>query len=159
MKKPLRVIVGMALLLISCQLSLMAQKANIFEHIKNHEFTDNWIVLQEDDLVRISVKYSDCSDPANGFYPEYLLFKVENKSDTRIHTYWKWNFAYNGKTASKSESDEELVKLTLDGFKSVEGVCSHGSNDKLRLFVREREGRTNSILTDFSVTDFHVFKL
>ena len=69
-------------------------------------------ILYRQTLIRIFVKYSDCSDPENGIYPEYLLFKVENVTASEVHAYWEWSFAYDGRTMSKNDTDEELVKIS-----------------------------------------------
>ena len=116
-------------------------------------------MFQETELIRISVKYSDCSDPDNGVYPESLLFKVENLSARRIHAYWEWSFDYDGINTSKNESDEELVKITMEGFQTIEGDCYDRSLNKFKIYVQDRISTQNSSLTDFSILELNVFEL
>ncbi len=159
MKKTSLLFAGAFMLLISVQLQLFSQSSEIFNQIRNQDFQTEWSEYYQDDVIRISVKYSDCSDPANGIYPEYLLFKVENKTANRIHAYWEWSFDYDGKRMSKNESDEELVKVTLEGKESMEASCSNDENKKLRIYVQDRMRITSSALTNFAVVDLNVFEL
>lgn len=159
MKKTGLLFIGAFLLLISAQLQLFSQSSETFTQIRNQDFQSEWSVYYQDDVIRISMKYSDCSDPANGIYPEYLLFKVDNKTSNRIHAYWEWSFEYDGKKMSKNEGDEELVKVTLEGMESFEASCKNDDNKKLRIYVQDKMRITSSALTDFAVVDLHVFEL
>lgn len=150
---------GVLMLLISAQLPLLSQSSEIFSKIRNQDFQTEWSEYYQDDVIKISVKYSDCSDPANGIYPEYLLFKVDNKSNQRVHAYWEWSFDYDGKKMSKNESDEELVKVTLEGLESLEASCKNDENKKLRIYVQDKMRITSSALTDFAMVELNVFEL
>ena len=159
MKKTGLLLAGTLLLLFSAQMQLFSQSSEIFDQIRNEEFQTEWSVYYQDDVIRISLKYSDCSDPANGIYPEYLLFKIENLTAGRVHAYREWSFDYDGRRMSKNDTDEELVKVTLEGMEILEASCSNDENKKLRIYVQDKMRITSSALTDFALIELNVFEL
>lgn len=138
---------------------LFGQERALFERINNQDFQKEWTVYHEDDLVSIYVKYSDCSDPANGIYPEYLLFKVENKTTQPVKVSWNWAFSYDGRVMSNGASEEEHVTLNLPGFASEEASCGGNDSKRLRLYVQDVHLNSNSVLTTFDFMNLSVVKL
>ena len=100
--------------------------------------------------------YVDCSDPANGVYPERILFKVENKTNNKIYVYWDYVLEYNNKPTNSSP-DENLVQVTLEANQSIEGNCSNLHKTKLGIFYRYIEGE--DVLTDFQFKNLSEHKL
>ena len=101
-------------------------------------------------------RYSDCSDPSNGFYPEYMLFKVENKTDKKVYVYWEYTRSYDGKE-ERAGIDENLVQVFLDPGATAEGSCSDVFKTKLGILVRNKVHK--SVLTEFDLNIINEYKL
>jgi len=134
-----------------------AQTNSIIENITYGEYNNDWQLYKSLELADIYFKYSDCSDPANGFYPEYILFKVQNKTANKIYIHWEFNTEYDG-IPSKSSSDENLVQVKLEANQAMEGRCRNLAESKLGLFVRLKE-QSQQKLTDFNLADLKEYKL
>ena len=135
-----------------------AQESEVLEKTKTGSYDSDWVLFKEDNLVKIYSKYTNCSDPANGVYPEQLLFRVENKTNRKVYVYWNWSISYNGKLVTKAESDEDLVQVTLESGEIAEGGCSNDEFFKLRIFVKDSKNNS-STLTDFAIVDFNSFEI
>jgi len=137
--------------------SVYAQKNPVIEYITCGVYNNDWQLYKSLELADIYFKYSDCSDPANGFYPEYILFKVQNKTANKIQIQWDFNTEYNG-IPSKSSSNENHVQVQLEANQAMEGRCRNLAESKLGLFVRLK-AQSQQKLTDFNLVDLKEYKL
>lgn len=108
---------------------------NLVADLVPGNYTNDWELSQSFEKVDIFIKYSDCSDPANGFYPEQLLIKVTNKTNQKVYLYWEYEKAYDG-IASSSSADERLVQIQLEPNQTIEGACNNIHENRLGVFVR-----------------------
>lgn len=83
-------------------------------------YSIDWQIYESLDYVDVYYRYSDCSDPANGFYPEYILFKVVNKTDKKVYVYWDYTAQYDG-NQDRVGDNENLVQIFLDPNQSIKG--------------------------------------
>ena len=136
--------------------ALRAQSNPVIASISPGEYNIDWELFKSTELVNIYYKYVDCSDPANGVYPEQILFKVENKTNNKIYVYWDYVLEYNNKPTNSSP-DENLVQITLEANQSTEGSCDNLHKTKLGIFYRYKEHE--HILTNFQLKDLSEHKL
>ncbi len=115
-------------------ISLFSQNNLVVDLVPGNYSTD-WELKISADQLDIYSKYSDCSDPANGFYPEQILVKVTNKTSQKIYVYWEYETAYDG-VPSTSSADERLVQIQLEPNQTLEGTCHSIHEKKLGVFVR-----------------------
>lgn len=127
----------------------------------NHAYSANWVPFMEDDKVAVLYKYSDCSDPLNGIYPEKVLFKVTNKTNSKVYVLWDYYIEYTDGNiiAPKEGSNENTVQLTLLTNESAEGSCSATVGNKLHAFVRMKDDANNVVLKDLHFENFKTFIL
>jgi hypothetical protein len=135
---------------------LTAQKAEIFEKIRVHSYDDHWNLYSENAQVKIYYKYSDCSKPDQGFHFEYVLFKVENKTNDQLQVTWSWDYSYGNKPRPYESDDEIGVLLELMPGAQVQADCSAGNGDRLKLFVQDRKRPDMRTLSDFSINNLDV---
>jgi len=152
-KKLLRV--SILLLLFLLTVKAFPQDREIFNKISTHQYGHEWVTYLETDQVIIKTLYSDCSDPANGFYFEYLLFKVINKTSQNIVVKWDWGYTYNNQPRPEESDDEISVSLNLMALKAHESSCGAGGN-LLKLFVRDKSIDSSNVLTSFSINNLNV---
>ena len=144
------------IIMLLLNITLMAQSNSALVNIKPGEYDSVWKLFESTELVNIYFKYSDCSDPVNGVYPEQILFKVENKTNNKIYVYWDYLLEYNNKPPNSS-ADENLVQVTLEAMQSIEGNCTNMHQTKLGIFYRYIKGQ--DVLTDFQFTNLSEHKL
>lgn len=127
----------------------------------NHQYSASWMQFTEDDKVIVQYKYSDCSDPLNGVYPEKVLFKVTNKTNSKVYVLWDYFMEYTDGNivAPKEGSNENTVQLTLLSNESAEGSCSPAVGNKLHAFVRMKDDANNVVLKDLHFENFKTFIL
>jgi hypothetical protein len=148
----------LALLLFS-GLSANAQKTELIEKIKSQVYSDDWELLEENDNIIIYAKYSDCSQPEQGFNFEYLLFKIVNKTSNPVHVLWDFDYSYNHRPRHDESDDEVMISVTIDPNEKVETSCSSTENKRMRLFVRDKNNPGMRELTDFSINNLKVTNL
>jgi len=135
--------------------NLFAQ-LNIDQKVTKVEYTSDWVIYQSMELVNIYYKYSDCSDAANGFYPEYVLFKVENKTNEQVYVYWNYSVSINNEIVENS-SHENLVQVFLAPNEIKEGECKNVWENKLGVIVGDK--KSGKELSGFNLNDIKEFKL
>jgi hypothetical protein len=118
-------------------------------------YSADWELKGSFDQVDIFTKYCDCSDPANGFFPEKILFKVTNKTGQKIYLHWNYETAY-GVNPSSVAGDENLVQITLEPNQSLEGTCS---NHQARMDVFVRFIGQQPVLSSLILKDINIFNL
>jgi hypothetical protein len=136
--------------------NLFAQTNEVIAKLVPGQYDSEWQLYRSYQLTDIFYKYSDCSNPANGFYPEYILFKVQNKTANKIYLYWEFTSEYDG-IPGKPGSNENLVQVQLEANQSLEGNCGNLHDTKLGLFVRLKN--QNQIITDFKLAGLKEYKL
>ena len=114
-----------------------------------HAYSDDFVLFKHLDDIDIYYRYADCGDPANGFYPEYLLFKLVNRSDQSQRVTWWWKLHYNGKLATDDYiSDEDKVEVILKPAEILQADCRQ---KELSIFVQTYNNVSYSVLTDYSL--------
>jgi uncharacterized protein YneR len=154
-------LVELAIFLVALFYTLPAQgqETDVIKEIQNRTFSSNWEPLLENEKIIIFTKYSDCSQPSQGFHFEYLLFKVENKTSQKLYITWDFDYMYDNQKRHEESDDEISVGLVVDSFKSVESSCLSKENKQMRLFVRDGKKKGVRELTDFSITNLNVSNL
>jgi len=133
-----------------------AQENEVISNLEYENYSQNWEIYESFELVDIFYRYSDCSDPVNGVYPEHLLFKVVNKTNKKIYVYWEFVLFYNNQPEQPAP-DENLVQVHLGPNERLEGTCDNLHQTKLGVFFRYKEKET--LLTDFQFNELNEFKL
>lgn len=136
--------------------NMNAAQNNSENGLVSGKYSSDWELKGSWDQVDIFTKYCDCSDPANGFFPENILFKVTNKTDRRIYLYWNYSVAYGG-TPTTASNDENLVQITLEPGQSLEGTCDNRHQNKLGVFVRYIG--QEPVLSSLILKDINIFNL
>lgn len=129
---------------------------NLIADLIPGNYSDNWELSASFDQVDIYIKYSDCSDPDTGFYPEQILFKVTNKTSDKIYLYWEYETAYDG-IPSTSSVNERLVQVQLEPNQTLEGACNNIHENRLGVFVRYLGQQP--ILSSLILGNINVYKL
>lgn len=135
------------------------QEANVLNKIQNRTYSSDWEPLLENEKITVFTKYADCSQPAQGFHFEYLLFKVENKTSDKLYINWDFDYMYDHKKRHEESDDEVSVNCVVEPMNSVEASCSSKENKHMRLFVRDKKKAGVQELTDFSITNLNISKL
>jgi len=138
--------------------SIQAQKNEVLSNMELGNYPTEWKLYKSVQFIDIYYKYSDCSDPSNGFYPEYILFKVKNKTDKKIYTYWEYTANYDDKP-SMASPDENLVQVKLQPNEVIEGTCANYHKTRLGIFVRLKNRQNLGLLTNFDLNEIKEFKL
>lgn len=145
----------LVMMLLFFGLGLHAQN-NLVEALQAGNYSNDWELAETFEQVDIYMKYSDCSDPSNGFYPEQMLFKVTNKTNDRIYLYWEYETMY-GDIPSTSSADERLVQIQLEPNQTIEGSCNTIHEYKLGVFVRYIG--QEPVLSSLFLRNINIYKL
>lgn len=149
----LRISILMVLLVLSVK--AFSQDREIFNKISSQQYDQEWVVYLETDQVIIKTFYSDCSDPANGFYFEYLLFKVINKTSQHMVINWDWDYTYDNQPRHEESDDEISVSLRLMPSQELASSCAPGES-LLKHFVRDKSNSGSKVLTSFTINNLQV---
>jgi hypothetical protein len=136
--------------------SMFAQQNKAVANLELGNYANDWAIYESMEFVDILYRYSDCSDPANGFYPEFILFKVVNKTKNDVYVYWEYEAEY-GNVESKASPNENLVQVKLKSLESIEGNCDNFYKTKLGIFVRLKNH--GDAISDFKFTELKEYKL
>jgi len=136
--------------------SIFAQQNKAIANMELGSYANDWKMYETMKFVDIFYRYSDCSDPVNGFYPEYILFKVVNKTKKDIYVYWEYEAEYNGEE-SKAIPNENLVQVQLQPLQTLEGNCKSINKTKLGIYVRMKN--YDKVISDFKFIELKEFKL
>ena len=136
--------------------SLFAQQNKAVTNLELGDYANEWAIYESMEFVDILYRYSDCSDPANGFYPEYILFKIVNKTKNDVYVYWEYETEYNG-VKSKAIPNENLVQVKLEPLQEIEGDCESLHETKLGIFVRLKN--YDKSISDFKFIELKEYKL
>jgi len=158
-KKSFLIELGIFLLVLFFTLPVQGQKAEVLKKIQSGTYSNSWDLVMENEKIAIFTKYSDCSQPSEGFFFEYLLFKVENKTGNRVYVTWDFDYSYDNKTRDPESDDEIFVNCIVEPLTSVEASCLSNENRHLRLFVREKNKAGASQLTNFSINSLKISNL
>lgn len=132
-------------------------KVSLFANIDSSTYSNSWQLAINKDGVNIYYKYSDCSDISNDFHPDYVLLKVENTNNYKAYVVWEYSTSYNGVQSRKKETDENVVQVFLDPNTSEEATCS--KNQKLKVFVKLKNSKSNQVLTNLIFDNLRIFKI
>ena len=136
--------------------AIFAQTNKVLSELELGSYSHEWQMYESLEMVDIYYKYSDCSDAANDFYPEFILFRVVNKTKNEVYVYWNYTVSQNDQLVLSSPN-ENLVQVFLNPNQTVEGTCGEVWKTKLGILVREK--KLNSKLTDFNLNKINEFKL
>ncbi|MCB0755835.1 MAG: hypothetical protein KDB98_09595 [Flavobacteriales bacterium] len=114
--------------------------------------TEDWITHFTNDDIRISVRRSDCHYPEKGVHNAYLLFRLENLTDSHLSVAYDLQRAYNGKA---SNPDTNGFSFELEPGEEIASDCDH-LQDGLHLFIKMLEPKGKSILSGFELIDLTI---
>ena len=123
------------------------------QEIKSEPFFEN-------DIVVFTANKVDCVIPEQGVYAEYVLFKLRNKTSSRIEVSFYVDTYRNGTcTNCDHESRDRKRILILEANQSLEGNCNAGYNNGLKAFSKWLRLPNESYLTKLEVSDVHIKNL
>ena len=137
-------------------LPLEGQKMEVLKKIQDKTYSYSWDLVLENEKIDVYAKISDCSKPNQGFHFDYLLFKVENKTNERIYVAWDFDYSYDNQPRHEESNDEVQVGFIIEPMNSVEASCFSKQNRQLRLFVRDKNKQGVRELTDFSINSLEI---
>lgn len=140
-------------------LPLEGQKMEVLKKIQNRTYSETWDPVLQNEKIVVYAKISDCSKPSQGFHFDYLLFKVENKTNDKIYVTWDFDYSYDNQPRHEESNDEVQVGFVIEPLKSVEASCLSKENRQLRLFVRDKNKASVRELTDFSINSLKISNL
>lgn len=132
-------------------------KNSLFSNIDNSTYNNSWQLAISKDGVDIYYKYSDCSDVPNDYLPDFVLLKVENTNNYKVYAVWEYATSYNNVASRKKETDENVVQVFLNSNTSEEAGCF--SNQKLKVFVRLKNSKSNQVLTNLNFDNLSIHKI
>jgi len=135
--------------------NLFAQNS-ILGSVESKKYSEEWIMYKSLELVDIYYKYCDCSDAANGFYPEKVLFKFENKTKDQVYVYWTYSTSFDNEI-SEGATNEKIVNIILAPNEIKEGDCETSWNTKLGVIVGSKV--QDYKFSGLEMTDIREFKL
>jgi len=110
--------------------------------------------LFENTAVRFTAKLTDCIIPSEGLYAEYMLIRLENKTDKTLEVSFYVDTYRNGTcTNCDHEAGDRKRTLLLKPFEILEGNCSPGLNVGLKAFSKWLQFKNDSYLSKIEVTD------
>ncbi len=117
--------------------------------------SDVWTEYYSDHQIKISYKDSPCADVENGTNNNYVLLKVENKTNNKLTVSFKKETWYDGKCQNcHNTSDEFNTSVTLEPFEKMEGSCKSSKN--LRIFSQMNNQFATSRLTKFDLKNLEI---
>ena len=94
----------------------------------------DWITYVDNQEVKIEYKRTDC-DLNSGLDKQYFLLRVSNKTQNEISVNWEMDLFYNDDCKTCGIGEYEW-QIDLGAHQSVEGECTNGSENKLRMFSK-----------------------
>ncbi|PHR23107.1 MAG: hypothetical protein COA38_17455 [Fluviicola sp.] len=135
--------------------SVFAQTStNHVEIVDNNDF--NWITYVDNQEFTIEYKRTDCH-LNSGIDQQYFFLRFTNKTQNEITLNWEMDLFYNNdcKTCGIGEYQWHYKLAPLE---SVEGECTFGAPNELRLFSKfiDANYTNNSKLTGFKFSNLYL---
>lgn len=109
-------------ILIFFSINLFGQEKNQIPLDKN----ETWNQFIHNDIISLSVKYADCSDPSNGIYRDYYFLRLENNTDSTVLVDWHYDLYYDGECTTCVDADNEfLFRYELSPREIIEPNCDN----------------------------------
>ena len=96
---------------------------------------NNWITYVDHQEFKIEYKRTDCDQNFSGFDQQYFFVKISNKTQSEININWDMELFYND-VCRTCGVDEYQWHYKLNPLESVEGECTIGAENELRLFSK-----------------------
>ncbi|MEI6683237.1 MAG: hypothetical protein WCO44_11445 [Bacteroidota bacterium] len=135
----IRVILLVFSVLCLIPLELYCQVLNLDKTVKTDtimldENSTGWNIYLNQNPIVVSYQVKTCSEPVNGVFNTWVLLKIENTSEYKVHLHWVNRLldASNKDPMEKSEM-EAFQSIDLLGKSTLEGNCSTGD---LRFYLR-----------------------
>jgi hypothetical protein len=94
----------------------------------------NWTTYSDNQDFTIEYKRTDC-DLNSGLDQQYFFVRITNKTQNEINLNWEMDLFYNS-ACKTCGVDEYKWHYNLAPLESVEGECTIGAENKLRLFSK-----------------------
>lgn len=125
--------------------------------------TNPWVEIEENDGIKISMRYADC-DMAIGFDEKRVLLKFENTRTSSAAIEWDTEMYFDGNCHYCDDLSESRNRLELQAGEMVQGSCERGKDFELFLVVKllGTEGKTLTpveTMSDFKLLNINVTKL
>jgi hypothetical protein len=116
--------------------------------------TYEWILLQNENGVKIEYRRGECNLPDQGSYTEQVYLKFTNTTDKLILVDWKYDVTYGDKCFNCDGKNEEMNQsLKLEPGTSKEGACGDNNDLRLSIFSKMLDMKLPDELTEFHVKD------
>jgi len=122
-----------------------------------------WVEIDQNDGVKISMKYADCQFNS-GFDERRILLKFENLQNYPVSVSWDTELYHDGNCHYCDDLSESNRTQNLDANASIEGECVRREKEHLYYIVKflNSEGKTLTKvpeLSDFELLNITVTKL
>lgn len=115
--------------------------------------TFNWVTYVDNQDVKIEYKRTDC-DLNSGLDQQYIFVRIRNKTQNEINLNWEMDLFYND-NCKTCGINEYQWQYKLAPLQSVEGECTIGAENELRLFSKfiDANYTNTSVLTGFQFSN------
>jgi hypothetical protein len=94
----------------------------------------NWTTYVDNQDFSIEYKRTDC-DVNSGYNQQYFFVRITNKTQNEINLNWEMDLFYNDNCRTCGIGEYQW-QYKLDPLQSVEGECTVGAENELRLFSK-----------------------
>lgn len=125
----------------------------------NQPITDIWTSVEENDLLKVSYKLTDCNVPKDGHYASYAFLQFENKTNKKITVSWEPELFYNNSCVTCNATGiEKKYTLTLLPNQILTSNCDFTDDiaRKLQVFIKWTQIDNKRTLSSFSIKNLDV---
>ncbi len=136
------------------QLTIIALLLCIIGKSQSNETNNDWKIISQDENVSFSTQKINCERPQDGLFAEYVLVKLENKTNKAIIVTWYTDTYYNNYCTNCDHSLRDTKRTyTLKPKEVVVGNCAPGLNIGLKMFSKWLKMENDRILTNYEITE------
>lgn len=115
----------------------------------------DWTLLEQQNGVKISYKYSDCTFHKFNWRQGWYLLRIENTKSDPVTISWDEEMWFNN-VCKTCNVDEYHKTITIGANETKSGQCDLEHNRELTIFVRFNDKPNTETLTGFSLANLAV---
>lgn len=103
---------------------------------------DDWKLYFSNESIAIYYTYADCHDDTNGIHRQKILYRLVNKTDSKVEVSFTKLLHYTNSAPTEGDGKSHIV---LDKAQQVEGDCA-SRNSALHTFVKHLDMKGRELI-------------
>lgn len=138
-------------------IALIFSFVSLFSLSQKETVISEWILLQNENGVKIEYRIGECNLPEQGSYTEEVYLKFTNTTEKDLIVDWSFDVMYGDKCYNCDGTNEEMnQRLKLNANTSKEGLCGDDNSLRLRIFSKFLDMENPEPMKSFHVNNVKV---